>query len=163
MQTPTLRMNGTVIDPADAVRSARDLQVPDARDLLRGLDAVPGRVDTALGAAGDSLREAGDQLRGTIHELSAPRRERRLQMAWPWLVGFAAIATLIGLGTWWFRRSTASPAFEDDADIASLDREDLERASGEGMGTAPGATDWLASPSNGFEVDLVGVGPATDH
>ena len=51
MQTPTLRMNGTVIDPADAVRSARDLQVPDARDLLRGLDAVPGRVDTALGAS----------------------------------------------------------------------------------------------------------------
>ena len=114
MQTPTFRMNGTVIDPAEAVRSARDLQVPDTRDLLRGLDAVPGRVDTALGAAGDSLREAGDQLRGTIHEMSAPRRNRRLPIAWPLLVGLAVGAAMIGLGTWWFRRSTATPTFEDD-------------------------------------------------
>ena len=59
----------------------------------------------------------------------------------------------------WFRRSTATPSFEED--IADLDREDLERAAGEGMGTAPGATDHLASPSNGSEPDLVGVGPGT--
>lgn len=159
MQTPTLRMNGTVIDPAEAVKSARDLQVPDARELLRGLDAVPGRVDTAIGAAGNSLREAGDQLRGTIHEMSAPRRDRRLPIAWPLLVGLAVGAAVIGLGTWWFRRSTASQAFDED--IADLDREDLDRAAGEGMGTAPGATDHLASPSNGSEPDLVGVGPGT--
>ena len=160
MQTPTFRMNGTVIDPAEAVRSARDLQLPDTRDLVRGLDAVPGRVDTALGAAGDSLREAGDQLRGTIHELSAPRRQRRLPFAWPWLVGIAVGVTVLGALTMWFRRSTATPSFEED--IADLDREDLDRAAGEGMGTAPGATDHLASPTNGSE-PLVGVGPGTSY
>ena len=104
MHTPTLHRNGT-IDPAEAIRSARD-QAPDARELLRGLDAVPARVDTALSTAGDTIREAGDQLRGTIHELSAPRRERRLPIAWPWLVGLAAAMTVIGVGAWWFRRSS---------------------------------------------------------
>ena len=108
-----LRLNGTVIDPAEAVRSARDFQAPDAREILRNLDSVPGRVDTAISAAGDSLRETGDQIRGTIHELSAPRRDRRLPIAWPWLVGLAVGFTIIGVGAWWFRRSS-SPAILDD-------------------------------------------------
>jgi hypothetical protein len=155
MQTPTLHRNGT-IDPAEAFRSARD-QAPDARDLLRGLDAVPARVDTALSTAGDTIREAGDQLRGTIHELSAPRRERRLPIAWPWLVGLAAGMTVIGVGAWWFRRSSSQTDIVD-IDLSTLDREDLDRATGEGMGTAPRATDGLATPTNGSSAELTGAG-----
>jgi hypothetical protein len=155
MHTPTLHRNGT-IDPAEAIRSARD-QAPDARELLRGLDTVPARVDTALSTAGDTIREAGDQLRGTIHELSAPRRERRLPIAWPWLVGLAAGMTVIGVGAWWFRRSSSATDIED-IDLSTLDREDLDRATGEGMGTAPGATDGLAMPTNGSSAELTGAG-----
>jgi hypothetical protein len=158
MHTPTLRLNGTVIDPAEAVRSAKDLQAPDPRELLRGLDSVPARVDSALSAAGDSLRETGDQIRDTIHELSAPRRSRRLPIAWPWLVGLAAGFTVIGVGAWWFRRSSSPVVLDDDVDLSGLDREDLDRATSEGMGTAPGATDHLASPSNGSAAAMVGVG-----
>lgn len=159
MHAPTLRMNRTVIDPAEAIRTARDFEAPDAGELRRSLETVPARVDTAIAAAGDSLRETGDQIRETIHELSAPRRQRGLPIAWPWLVGLAAGFTVIGVGAWWYRRSSSTVVLDDDLDLSGLDREDLDRAAGEGMGTAPGATDHLASPSNGSAAAMVGVGP----
>ena len=138
MQTPTISLNGATFDPAEALRSVN--------------------VDQALDAAGETLREAGEQIRETIHELSAPRSQRRLPLAWPWLIGLAAGLTVIGIGTWWFRRSS-SPVIDLDEDLATLDREDLDRATSEGMGTAAGAIDRLASPTNGTPASLAGVGP----
>ena len=128
MHTPTLRMNGTVIDPAEAIRSARDPGARRAAICCRGLETVPARVDTALSTAGDTIRETGDQLRETIHELSAPRRQRGLPIAWPWLVGLAAGFTVIGVGAWWYRRSSSTVVLDDDLDLSGLDREDLDRA-----------------------------------
>ena len=132
MLTRTIRLNGTTIDPAEAIRSA-------------GLDTMPERVDAAISAAGDSLRDAGDSLRATVHQLSAPPQRGRMPSGRGWLAGVAFIVAAVALTTWLFRRMSAAPAARPDDDLDVLDLEDLERATGEGMGTAAGTTDRMPS------------------
>lgn len=142
MLTTNLRINGTTIDPAEAVRSAREIKAPDPRELREMLDAVPDRVDAALGAAGESLRDAGDSLRATVHELSAPPRRTRMPSTRGWLAGAALLVATIGVTAWLFRRRAVSlDTLDLDDDVAQLDREDRDRAAGEGMGTAVGTSE----------------------
>ena len=132
MLTRTIRLNGTTIDPAEAIRSA-------------GLDTVPERVDAAIAAAGDSLRDAGDSLRATVHQLSAPPQRGRMPSGRGWLAGVAFVVAAVALTTWLFRRMSARPAALPDDDLDALDLEDLERAKGEGMGTAVDTADRMPS------------------
>ena len=132
MLTRTIHLNGTTIDPAEAIRST-------------GLDAVPDRVDAAISAAGDSLRDAGDSLRATVHQLSAPPSRTKMPSTRGWLAGIAFLVAAVAVTTWLFRRMSAAPTVEDDLDV--LDLEDLERAKGEGMGTAI-SSDPLHVPSD---------------
>ena len=144
MLTRTIRVNGTTIDPAEAIRST-------------GLDTMPERVDAAINAAGESLRDAGDSLRATVHQLSAPPSRTRMPSTRGWLAGFAFLVAAIALATWLFRRLSAAPMALSADDLDALDLEDLERAKGEGMGTAVGtaiASDPLHVPSDN---DLMGV------
>jgi hypothetical protein len=148
MLTRTLRLNGTTIDPAEAVRTARDsardtareFQAPDRDDIRRAFEEVPDRLEEAIEAAGESLREAGDAIRASVHEMTAPKPRVRMPSTRGWVAGIAFTMAAVVLGTWLFRRLTSAPDHIDD-EYASLDREDLDRATGEGMGTAPGASD----------------------
>jgi hypothetical protein len=147
MLTRTFRVNGTTIDPAEAVRTARDaardttkdLQAPDARDLRRALDDVPDRIEDALEAANASLREAGDSLRAAVHDMTAPPQRTRMPSAGAWVAGVVFMIAALALGAWLFRRLSAPAIDTLDDDFGGLDRADLDRAAGEGMGTAPGA------------------------
>lgn len=145
MLTRTIRVNGTTIDPGEAIRSTR-------------LDTVPDRVDAAIGAAGESLRDAGDSLRATVHQLSAPPSRTRMPSTRGWLAGFAFLLAAIAIATWLFRRMSAAPMGISADDLDALDLEDLERAKGEGMGTAI-ASDPLHVPSDieATDDDLIGV------
>ncbi len=146
MLTRTFRLNGTTIDPAEAVRSARDIQAPDPRELRRAFDDMPEKLEGALDAAGTSLRDAGDSLRATVHDLSAPpRRNRMPSSAGGWLAGLALILAAVAVATWLVRRFWPATTTPDDDDVAVLDRFDLDRAAGEGMGTAPGASERRSS------------------
>jgi hypothetical protein len=146
MLTRTIHVNGTTIDPAEAIHST-------------GLDTVPDRVDAAISAAGDSLREAGDSLRATVHQLSAPPSRTRMPSTRGWLAGIAFLVAAVAVSTWLFRRMSSAPVADDDLD--TLDLEDLERAKGEGMGTAVGSavsSDPLHVPSDSeSDNELMGV------
>lgn len=140
MLTRTIHLNGTTIDPAEAMRSA-------------GLDTVPDRVDAAISAAGDSLRDAGDLLRATVHQLSAPPARTKMPSTRGWLAGIVFLVAAVAVSTWLFRRMSTARMADDDLD--ALDLEDLERAKGEGMGTAiTSDPDPLHVPSDN---DLLGV------
>lgn len=128
MLTRTIRLNGTTIDPAEAIRSA-------------GLDTMPERVDAAISAAGDSLRDAGDSLRATVHQLSAPPQRGRMPSTRGLLAGVTFVVAAVALTTWLFRRMSATSAALPDDDLDALDLDDVERAKGEGMGTAAGTAD----------------------
>ncbi len=101
--------------------------------------------------AGESLRDAGEAIRATVHTLSAPRRRRRRPDTPALFVLLAAGVAVAGIGAWWIRRSTASAARlpsghgVDTTTSARLDREAVDRATDEGMGTTPGAHDRLAA------------------
>ena len=84
MLTRTIHLNGTTIDPAEAMRSA-------------GLDTVPDRVDAAISAAGDSLRDAGDSLRATVHQLSAPPARTKMPSTRGWLAGIAFLVAAVAV------------------------------------------------------------------
>jgi hypothetical protein len=152
MLTRTFRVNGTTIDPAEAVRNVRDsaleLQAPDRQDIRRALDDMPDRLEEAIEAAGESLREAGDAIRASVHEMTAPTQRNRMPSTRGWLAGIAIAVGAVALATWLFRRMTATPQPLDE-DWAQLDREDLDRAAGEGMGTAPGAPERRSSMATG--------------
>jgi hypothetical protein len=167
MLTRNVRLNGTTIDPAEAVRSARDatrdlrvtardLQAPDARDLRKAIDKamddVPDRIEDAIEAANESLREAGESLRAAVHDLTAPQQRSRMPSAGAWLAGVAFMIAAVALGAWLFRRMSSSAVDELDLDVSTLDRDDLDRAAGEGMGTAPGAAERRmgTSPNEGL-------------
>ncbi len=104
MLTRSLRLNGTTIDPAEAVRSARDIQPPDPREFLKAFDDVPEKLEGALDAAGTSLRDAGESLRATVHELSAPPRRNRMPTAGGWVAGLVVMVAAVALTTWLVRR-----------------------------------------------------------
>jgi hypothetical protein len=144
MLTRSFRMNGTNIDPVEAVRNVRetvrDVQPPDPRDLRHALDDVPDKLEQAIDAASVSLRDAGDTLRAAVHDMTAPPQQNRPSTR-GMLVGIAFMVAAAAAATWVFRRLTSAPMAPTDADLAGLDREDLDRAAGEGMGTAPGAAE----------------------
>ena len=142
MLTRTIRLNGTTIDPGEAIRSA-------------GLDTMPDRVDAAISAAGDSLRDAGDSLRATVHQLSAPPQRGRMPSTRGMLAGVAFLVAAIAVTTWLFRRMSSAPALPDD-DLDVLDLEDLERAKSEGMGTAVAAADRIPSTMHAPESVIAG-------
>jgi len=161
MLTRSLRLNGTTIDPAEAVRSARDsasdIQAPDPREFLRAFDDVPEKLEGALDAAGTSLRDAGESLRATVHELSAPPRRNRMPSAGGWLAGLAVMLAAVALTTWLVRRLWPATTTPMDDDVALLDSLDLDRAAGEGMGTAPGTPErrsTIPAPDQGLLAPL---------
>jgi hypothetical protein len=141
MQAPTLHHDGSTFDVADTVRAVRELQAPDARDLVRGLEAVPDLAGAALEAAGESLRE-------TVHRMSAPPR-RSGPSTRGWITGLAVTIAVLGAAAWTWRRMTAMrparralPAGPPvEAEAARLDREAIERAAGEGMGVVESVTE----------------------
>jgi len=141
MMTRSIRLNGTTIDPAEAVRAARDVQPPDPRELLKAFDDVPEMLEGALDAAGSSLRDAGESLRATVHELSAPPRRNRTPSASGWLAGLVVMVAAVALTTWLVRRLWPATKTTIDDEFAELDRVALDRAAGEGMGTAPGSAE----------------------
>ncbi len=149
MLSRTIRLTGTTIDPGEAIRSA-------------GLDAMPERVDAAISAAGESLRDAGDSLRATVHQLSAPPQRGRMPSTRGMLAGVAFLVAAVAVTTWLFRRMSATPAALLDDDLDVLDLGDLERAKGEGMGTAVATTDRMPStmtaPESANGHDLVSSG-----
>jgi hypothetical protein len=150
MLTRTLRLNGTTIDPAEAVRSARDIQAPDPREFLKAFDDMPEKLEGAIDAAGTSLRDAGESLRATVHELSAPPRRNRMPAAGGWVAGLVVMVAAVALTTWLVRRLWPATKATPDDEFAQLDRLDLDRAAGEGMGTAPGAVERRSSlPTTG--------------
>lgn len=151
MLTRTLRLNGTTIDPAEAVRSARDIQPPDPREFLKAFDDMPEKLEGAIDAAGTSLRDAGESLRATVHELSAPPRRNRMPSSpGGWVVGLVVIVAAVALTTWLVRRLWPATKTTIDDEFAELDRVDLDRAAGEGMGTAPGSAERRSSiPTTG--------------
>jgi hypothetical protein len=151
--TRNLRLNGTTIDPGEAVRTARDsardlrdFQAPDREDIKRAFEEVPDRLEEAIEAASESLRDAGDAIRASVHEMTAPPSRTRMPSTRGWVAGIAFTTAAVVLATWLFRRfSSSTTRLEDDDDFASLDREDLDRAASEGMGTAPGASERRSS------------------
>lgn len=152
MLLSNLRLNGTTIDPAEAVRTARDsardlrdFQAPDRDDIKRAFEEVPDRLEEAIEAASESLRDAGDAIRASVHEMTAPPSRTRMPSTRGWVAGIAFTTAAVVLATWLFRRFSSSTTRLDDDDFASLDREDLDRAAGEGMGTAPGASERRSS------------------
>jgi hypothetical protein len=163
MLTRSFRVNGTTIDPAgavaDAVRaarksarrsargSARDFQAPE--DIRRALDEVPDRLEDAIEAASDSIREAGETLRATVHELTAPPERRRMPTGRGWLAGIGIVVAAVALTTLVVRRVWSPSTEHLDDEVRRLDREDLDRATGEGMGTAPGAPERRSSLTTG--------------
>jgi hypothetical protein len=153
MLTRNFRVNGTTIDPAEAVRNVRDsafeFQAPDRQEIRRALDDMPDRLEEAIEAAGESLREAGDAIRASVHEMTAPTQRNRMPSTRGWLAGIAVTVAAVGLATFLFRRLSSMAAQRADADYAQLDRDDLDRAAGEGMGTAPGAAERQSSITTG--------------
>ena len=143
MLTRTITLNGTTIDPAEAIRST-------------GLDTMPERVDAAISAAGDSLRDAGDSLRATVHQLSAPPSRTRMPSTRGWFAGIVLVVAAVTLATWLVRRMSSTPTALNVDELDALDLKDLERAKGEGMGTAVGTAvaDPLHIPSDN---ELIGV------
>lgn len=136
-----------------ARNSARDIQPRiqpiDTDDIRRALDSVPDRVDAAIEAAGESLRDAGEALRVAVHDLSAPPQRTRMPSGRGWVAGIAFVVASIAVATWLTRRIAMSRhAFSPDDDLGVLDRDDLDRATGEGMGTAAG-TDRTSSMTTG--------------
>jgi hypothetical protein len=84
MLTRSLRLNGTTIDPAEAVRSARDIQPPDPREFLKAFDDMPEKLEGALDAAGTS-RCATRASRCVPPCTSCPRpRRNRMPTAGGW-------------------------------------------------------------------------------
>ena len=106
---------------------------------MRALDDMPDRLEDAIEAAGESLREAGDAIRASVHEMTAPSPRNRMPSTRGWLAGIVVMVAGIAVVTWLFRRFSTSTTKDVDDEYARLDLDDLDRAAGEGMGTAPGA------------------------
>ena len=67
-----------------------------------------------------------------------------------WLAGLAVMVAAVALTTWLVRRLWPATKTIVDDELAELDRVDLDRAAGEGMGTAPGSTERRSSiPTTG--------------
>jgi hypothetical protein len=139
-----------MLSTTSVIRSARDsardiqprIQPLDTDEIRRALDTVPDRVDAALEAAGVSLRDAGESLRAAVHDLSAPPQRTRMPSGRGLVAGIAFIVASIAVATWLMRRvATSRHTFTADDDMDVLDRDDLDRATSEGMGTAAGAVD----------------------
>ena len=111
---------------------------------------MPEKLEGALDAAGTSLRDAGESLRATVHELSAPPRRNRMPTAGGWVAGLVVMVAAVALTTWLVRRLWPATKATIDDEFAELDRVDLDRAAGEGMGTAPGSAERRSSiPTTG--------------
>lgn len=100
------------------------LSIPDPAEIVRRAD-VANHVDAGLGAATAAVRGALEHLPGQRR-----RRSRRPFAVIGLLVGAAAG---IGVLTWWTRRRAATRARDAALADATLDREALDRAAGEGM------------------------------
>lgn len=135
------------------VRSARDLPVPDLREIVRRADIV-GRLDTTLAAASAGVRGTIQMLPGLRHQ-----SRRRPLVAVGLLAG---VLITVGLaGRLILRRKPAASAgrLVEDRDIeqATFDQAALDRAAGEGMPlmTVP---DEARSDPNGEVRELTAIG-----
>jgi hypothetical protein len=136
------------VDAKALVRSARDLSLPDAGELLGRVD-VPAHVDAAIEAASEAAR-------GVIERLPGQRRPRRRL---PILVAGVAVGVLaaVGVAAWLMRRRTAGIAARDRVEDRKLDRGALDRAASEGMSMEPSKEDALTH-SNGEVRELSAIG-----
>jgi hypothetical protein len=115
---------------AAAIRSAREIDVSDPMDAIRRIDVSHG-IDVGREVVGDAA--------GALAETVArfPVRGRRRSRRRPALIGLAiGIIGAVVLAAWWLRRRPADDMTEEDE---RLDRDALERAADEGMGTAIGS------------------------
>ena len=144
-KTASIRLPDAGFDPIAVARSARDQSLDDVGDLIRRAD-VPGRVDTAMDAASEAVRDV-------IGKLPGQRRSRRrgpLVLA-GLLVGIlvaAGLALLVRRN----RRGATAGSGED-----RFDREALDRASDEGMSATARTADRHPG-SNGVGRELHAVG-----
>ena len=129
---PRLARSG--LDPLAAMRSARDLPLPDPAEIVRYAD-VARRVDAGLGAASDAVRGALDHLPRALDHLPAaledlPGRRRRRRRR-PLVMAGLLVGVLAALGvtTWWARRNAA--AATRDVVVAEDVELELDRAAGE--------------------------------
>lgn len=113
---------------AAAVRTARKIDLSDSLDAIRA--DVGERVEVGrelVGDAAESVGEAVARMQGR-----SQRRSRRR----PAMIGLAiGIIGVIALAAWWRRRRAMDVVVEDEA----LDRELLDRAADDGMGSAIGS------------------------
>lgn len=111
-----------------AVRSARNVDLSDSFDAIR--TDVGERVEIGRELVGDAAASVGVAV-ARMQGRSQRRSRRRLAM-----LGLAVgIIGVIALAAWW-RRCRAVDVVVDDA---ALDRELLDRAADDGMGSAIGS------------------------
>lgn len=113
---------------AAAVRTARKVDLSDSLDAIR--TDVGERVEVGRELVGDAAGSVGVAV-ARMQGRSQRRSRRR-----PAMIGLTiGIIGLIVLAAWWRRRHAVDVVVEDEA----LDRELLDRAADDGMGTAIGS------------------------
>jgi hypothetical protein len=113
---------------AAAVRTAREVNLSEPLDVIR--TDLSGGIDVGRELVGD----AAETLAETVARLQG--RSRRRSWRRPAMVGLTiGIIAVLAFAAWWLRRRAADVAVQDDR----LDREPLDRAADEGMGTAIGS------------------------
>ncbi len=157
--TPALRIRsrGPVDDAAQLGRRVRHLAVDGTTQIARRADVprlVEAGMDSATAAVSDAMGAALNRaaLNRAAIDRVAERRRRPTALAPMFVV---AVILALGLGAWWFVRSSGSIATlraisGEDEDIDDelgaavdngLDAEALARATDEGMGSAWAAAD----------------------
>lgn len=113
---------------AAAVRTARKVDLSDSLDAIR--TDVGERVEVGRELVGDAAGSVGVAV-ARMQGRSQRRSRRR-----PAMIGLTiGIIGVIALAAWWLRRRAMNVVVEDEA----LDRELLDRAADDGMGTAIGS------------------------
>jgi hypothetical protein len=158
---------------ATAVRIVRDIDLTDPVRLVRRIE-FPSRVELAspaeldlsrrldipnrIGIGRKLMAQARAALMSAVEHLPQRRERRRRRRT----IALAALG-LIGLavlGGLFARRQVARNAAR--AESSRLDREALERATGEGMGAAPGARESVPVPMDMSVPDEELVEPRVD-
>lgn len=113
---------------AAAVRTARKIDLSDSLDAIR--TDVGERVEIGRELVGDAAESVGAAV------ARMPGRSKRRSRRRPAMIGLAiGIIGVIAVAAWWRRRHSMDVVVEDEA----LDRELLDRAADDGMGSAIGS------------------------
>ena len=131
----------------------RELDLPDPRDALRRID-LAGGLDLGRTLAHEAIGSLGEAMPVVrIERRARPSRARRWAVA-GLAIGFLAVALTMLVRQ--ARRSAMS------IERWQLDREALDRAANEGMGTAVGALDSAVEATRRVPVAMEMAGPDMD-